>query len=79
MTISEIKAQHPDWRILVYSYNWLEEINCASCGKLMPYYDTYTSREQTTDNGYFGLPVCCRCYGHETQHLMTSWKGKKNG
>lgn len=78
MTISEIKQIHPNWDIEVYTDDWRHEVNCASCGRVTPFYDTYTSREQTTDNGYFGLPVCCRCYGHETQHLMTSWKGNSN-
>ena len=41
-----------------------EVINCAGCGKELPYGDCYTSLTIHTDMG-MGYPVCELCYAKE--------------
>ena len=65
MKLSEIMELHPDWNIVVSTTDMDLELNCASCGQKVSFGDTYTSFEQTTDNGFFGLPVCPDCYNKE--------------
>lgn len=64
-TRSEIRRKHPDWNVTALApMNRL--INCAGCGKLLTFGETYTSFEQVTDDGgFFGLGVCGGCYTKE--------------
>ena len=45
-----------------------EVINCAGCGKELPYGDCYTSLTIHTNTG-MGYPVCEKCYEKE-------WEGR---
>lgn len=58
------------WKIIVYTDNMNEIINCASCGSLLRYGDCYTSLELHNGHG-FGYPVCEKCYRKE-------WERRKN-
>ncbi len=48
----------------LYSEDMLEEVDCASCGKRMPFGDGYTSKEIHNRVG-LGYPVCSDCYEAE--------------
>lgn len=70
-TRSEIRAKHPEWNVTgLAPMNRL--INCAGCGKLLTFGETYTSLEQTDDSGAFGLGVCGNCYTKELHHRNAS-------
>lgn len=69
-TLSEIRRLHPDWNIVLVTDDMDLRVNCASCGKDLPFGQTYTSRQLFTDNGYFGLAVCTDCY-------LKEWEAEK--
>lgn len=51
----------PDsWNVKTYCDDWHERVNCANCGKLIRYADSYTSMEIHTDMG-IGYAVCDEC------------------
>lgn len=56
----------PNWKIVLYTDNMDEPINCTSCGKPMTYGQGYTSRELHSPVG-FGYPVCESCYAEENK------------
>lgn len=47
-----------------FCHNMDEVVNCAQCGKPLPYGGAYTSMEVHTDIG-FGYAVCGACYDGE--------------
>lgn len=53
-----------DWRCRAYVPDILEPISCPHCGKILPFYETYTSLEVHTPMG-FGYGVCGECYEKE--------------
>lgn len=73
MKLSEIKVLHPDWVIETISDNMNQPVNCAGCGSLLNYGETFTSFERTTDSEMFGLPVCDKCYRVELLHKGIVW------
>ena len=64
---------HPypsEWNVGFFSTDLDELINCACCGKELPYGHIYTSRELYDGSGMFGMAVCPKC--HEAE-----WKREK--
>ena len=55
-----------DWRIVLYTENMDEIVNCCSCGREVEYGDCYTSKEIHNQVG-MGFPVCEECYEEEWQ------------
>lgn len=53
-------------KIVLYSSDMNEKINCTSCGVDMTYGDGYTSRELHNSVG-LGYPVCEYCYEKERE------------
>lgn len=53
-----------DWYVSTYETDMDKVVNCASCGKELPFGDTYTSLEIHTTVG-FGYGVCEECYQRE--------------
>lgn len=74
MKLSEIKSKNPNWNIVLVpkDMDMSEFTDCASCGKTIEYGEAYTSFEQITDNGIFGLPVCPICYEIEKSRKFES-------
>lgn len=59
---------HPypdDWKVSFFCADMDEIVNCACCGKELPYGDTYTSRELYDGSGMFGMAVCPECHEAE--------------
>ena len=51
----------PDyWNVKTYCDDMAEIINCAQCGKEIPFGESYTSRQVHTEHG-FGYGVCRYC------------------
>lgn len=73
MNYMEIKAKHPNWKIL-HTENMNTMINCASCGKELQYGDAYTAHCFNTDSGMFGLPICEKCYFGVDRELDNLYK-----
>lgn len=48
------------WICPLVGFDMNELVNCASCGKVMPYGDGFTSR-RIHGNGGFGYSVCAEC------------------
>ena len=64
---------HPypgEWNVGFFSTDLDEFINCAQCGKKLPYGDAFTSRELYNGSGMFGMAICPKC--HEAE-----WKREK--
>ena len=53
-----------DWNVKTYCEDMGAIVNCACCGKRLPFGKCYTSREIHTGLG-FGYAVCGDCYFHE--------------
>lgn len=53
-----------EWKVSLYEDDMDAIVNCASCGKELPYGETYTSMEIHTGRG-FGYAVCDECYRKE--------------
>lgn len=53
-----------DWKVIIYTDNMNEMINCTSCGSPLRYGSCYTSLELHNGHG-FGYPVCENCYNEE--------------
>lgn len=53
-----------EWYVTAYENNMHRLVNCAQCGEVLPYGQTYTSREVHTDIG-FGFAVCEKCNQEE--------------
>lgn len=53
-----------EWSVRMYSDDMEEEINCAECGKVIRYGESYVS---TVIHAHmrFGYAVCGECYGKE--------------
>ena len=52
----------PDsWVVCSLALDMDVEINCACCGKKIPYGDGYTSREIYDRSGMFGMCICESC------------------
>ncbi len=60
-----------DWKIAIFRSEMSDIVQCAHCGKPLPYGDCYTSRELHTWKG-MGFAVCEECYEAE-------WKRAKEG
>ena len=59
---------HPypnEWNVGFFSTDLDEFINCAQCGKKLPYGDAFTSRELYAGAGMFGMAVCPECHEAE--------------
>ena len=54
-----------DWKVSFFCADMDELVNCACCGKELPYMDTYTSRELYDCSGIFGMAVCPECHKAE--------------
>lgn len=53
-----------EWHTPLYCEDMDEIINCAACGRELPYGDCYTSKEIHSGGG-LGYPVCEECYVEE--------------
>ena len=53
-----------DWFISAFCADLSQHINCAGCGKVLPYGETFTSLELHTKMG-IGYGVCKECYEQE--------------
>ena len=53
-----------DWNVKTYCEDMSAIVNCACCGKRLPFGKCYTSREIHTGLG-FGYAVCENCYFHK--------------
>lgn len=53
-----------EWNTPLYTDNMCEYINCAECGKIIQFGESYTSRKIHSRFG-FGYPVCTECYQKE--------------
>lgn len=54
------------WHVSIFESDMDKLINCAECGKLIPYGEGYTSKAIHTDMG-FGYSVCSQCYQQELE------------
>lgn len=52
------------WYISIYEKDMATEVRCPSCGRILPFGDTYTSLEYHTMLG-MGFGVCESCYNQE--------------
>lgn len=52
------------WHISVYESDMQTEVRCPACGRILPFGETYCSREFHTAIG-FGYGVCEPCYMKE--------------
>ena len=59
------------WNVKTYSDDMEEIVNCAQCGKELPYGETYTSLEVHTHTG-MGYAVCEECNKQEWQRRRSS-------
>ena len=50
-----------EWKVSIYEDDMDTIVNCASCGKELPFGEAYTSMEIHTAGG-FGYAVCEECY-----------------
>ena len=50
-----------DWKIMLFSFNMDEPINCVNCGKQIKYGDGYTSLRYHNNHG-MGYMECEDCY-----------------
>lgn len=66
--LTDIIALHPDWTIKLTAGDE-ELINCANCGIKFKFGDSFGSYECMTDNEFFSLPVCNKCYYNEEWYL----------
>jgi hypothetical protein len=57
----------------LYSEDMVAEVDCAECGKRMPFGDGYTSRRIHNKFG-FGYPVCEGCYAKEDEAKKAAGK-----
>ena len=55
-----------EWNCPICADDFAEEINCAACGKELPYGESYTSMEIHTEYG-FGYSVCADCHAEELE------------
>lgn len=53
-----------NWNVTTFSYDMKEIVNCAQCGRELPYGKCYTSLEVHTELG-MGYAVCDGCYEAE--------------
>lgn len=53
-----------EWKISICCADMSQIVNCAGCGKELPYGETYTSLERHSFKG-FGYGVCNECYEKE--------------
>lgn len=74
-TRSEIKRQHPDWDVTERAPMDCM-INCASCGKIIGFFQSYPSHEQTDDTSAFSLAICGDCYSKEISLQRGDWNGR---
>lgn len=58
-----------NWKAKTFSTDMEEKVNCAACGKLMEYGDSYISRTIHTTNG-LGYVVCQECYDKERKEEL---------
>ena len=65
-----------EWNVSLFESDMEKIINCAHCGKELPWGATYTSREIHNAMG-FGYGVCDRCYEEEWQRYVKSCEGTK--
>lgn len=56
--------ESPAKRIVMYSENMQEHIDCTNCGNELLFGDGYTSKTIHNDFG-LGYPVCEKCYEQE--------------
>lgn len=57
----------PDgWRVSCYEEDMGAMVDCAECGRRLPYGETYTSLRVHTPGG-FGYGVCEECYQREAE------------
>lgn len=50
-----------DWHVTIYETDMQTPVNCAQCGRELPFGRTYTSTQVQTLFG-FGYAVCGDCY-----------------
>lgn len=60
-----------DWNTPLYTDDMSEIVNCASCGRKLPYGDAYDSKEIHSRHG-MGYPVCQDCYVGECTRMRLS-------
>ena len=66
------------WFTPVYSYDMDVVVNCAQCGKKLPYWESHVSRQihNSLDLGY---PVCPTCHAKEYREEMSAMDENNNG
>lgn len=66
-----------DWKVSQYESNMDARINCAECGKELPFGDSYVSMKIHDDMG-FGYCVCEHCYDAEwTDRMLHEAEGEQ--
>lgn len=55
-----------EWTCKTYANDMAEKVNCAQCGKVITFGESYTSLEVHTNRG-FGYSVCEDCYSREVE------------
>ena len=53
-----------EWNVKNYSVDFSELVNCASCGVIIPYWGSYTSKEIYSTYGG-GYAICKTCHKKE--------------
>ncbi len=53
-----------EWNVSIHCKDLDAPVNCPHCGKLLPWGETYTSKQFHTEMG-FGYGVCGECYQRE--------------
>lgn len=58
-----------DWNCVLTHDHWDAKINCANCGKVIAFGDSFTSQEIHNSIG-FGYAVCEDCYQAESKRRL---------
>ena len=57
-----------EWNVSTYGSDMEAQVNCAGCGHVMAFGDTYTSRFIHARSSGFGYGVCDICHEAEVKH-----------
>ena len=69
----------PDsWKCPLNSDDMDEEVNCACCGKRIPFGDAYSSLKIFTDSGTWSHLVCINCYDQEIKEAKLYGSKKRD-
>lgn len=54
-----------EWRVATIEDDMDAPVECAQCGRTLPFGEAYTSLEVHTDGAGFGYAVCGKCHSQE--------------